>query len=138
MAQIDAYLTFDGNCREAMSFYSDCLGGELKMMSVGESPVAGQMPPEARGLIMHASLTKGPLTLMASDMVGKGALVRGNTISLMIMCESEEQLRAFFSKLSVGGKVSQPVKQEFWGALYGDLTDKFGMRWMLNFEKPKA
>lgn len=55
-----------------------------------------------------------------------------------LVCDSEEELRAYFGKLSAGGKVNQAVKQEFWGAMYGDLTDKFGMRWMLNYEKPRA
>jgi PhnB protein len=138
MATINAYLTFDGNCREAMTFYRDCLGGELSLMTVGESQVAAQMPKEDQSRIMHAALTNARLTLMASDTMGNFTLARGNDVSLMLYCESEEEIRASFSKLSVGGKVNSELKEEFWGSIYGDIVDKFGMRWMFNFDKPKA
>jgi PhnB protein len=138
MATINAYLAFDGNCREAMTFYRDCLGGELSLMTVGESQVAAQMPKETQGSIMHAALTKAGLTLMASDTMGNFALVRGNTVSLMLYCQTEEEIRASFSKLSVGGTVNTELKEEFWGSIYGDITDKFGIRWMFNYDKPKA
>jgi PhnB protein len=138
MATINAYLTFDGNCREAMTFYRDCLGGELSLMTVGESPVAAQLPEANHGDIMHAALSKGALTLMASDMMGMDSVRRGNTVSLMLYCASEEEIRSFFSKLSVGGTVNTPLKVEFWGSMYGDVTDKFGMRWMFNYDQPKA
>jgi PhnB protein len=137
LTRINAYLTFNGNCREAMTFYKECLGGELNMMSVGESPVAAQLPASARHHIMHAALTRGDIALMASDMMGSGELVRGNGITLMLNCSSAEEINTFFNRLSAGGKVTTPVKEEFWGSLYGDLTDKFGVRWMLNFDKPK-
>jgi PhnB protein len=138
MATINAYLAFDGNCREAMTFYRDCLGGELNLMTVGESQAAAQMPKEAQGLIMHAALKKAGLTLMACDAMGGYALKSGNTVSLMLYCETEEEIRAFFSKLSAGGKINTELKEEFWGSIYGDITDKFGMRWMFNYDKPKA
>jgi PhnB protein len=138
MATIDAYLSFAGNCREAMTFYRDCLGGELQLMTVGESGVAAQMPKEAQGLIMHAALTKGPLALMASDMMDGGAVDQGNAMSLMLYCGSEEEIRAFFSKLRAGAKVNTELKVEFWGSMYGDLVDKFGVRWMFNYDLPKA
>lgn len=44
MTQINSYLTFNGNCREAMNFYKDCLGGELILQTIGESPLAYKMP----------------------------------------------------------------------------------------------
>jgi len=68
MSHIVAYLNFNGNCRKAMNFYKERLGGELTMQTVGESPMAGQMPPEMGPLILHSSLTSGALNLMASDM----------------------------------------------------------------------
>jgi PhnB protein len=138
MATINAYLTFDGDCREAMTFYRDCLGADLKLMTVGESPVAAQLPVGTHSMIMHAALTKGPLTLMASDMMEQGAaLSRGNSMCLMLYCSSEEEIRSYFAKLSAGGKVMTELKVEFWGSMYGDVVDKFGTRWMLNYDQPK-
>jgi len=130
MSQINAYLTFDGRTREAMTFYKDCLGGELSLLAVKDSPMAGQWPDEVQEKILHASLVKGPLTLLASDMKGAEKLVRGNTISLALSCSSEEEISACFEKLSAGGKVSHPLHKFFDGTI-GALTDKFGMNWVL-------
>jgi PhnB protein len=137
MPQINAYLHFDGTCREAMTFYKNCLGGELNIMSVGESPMAAQMPAEAYKKILHATLTNGPLTLMPSDMMGPGGIQKGNAVSLSIVCDSKEQVETFFSKLSAGGKVVHALKEEFFGT-HGNLTDKYGMSWMFTYEKPRG
>jgi PhnB protein len=134
MTQINAYLSFSGNTREVMNFYKDCLGGELTMMTIGESPVASQMPPEAKDQIMHASLTNKGIVLMASDM-SPNNITKGNNISLMLNCSSEEEINGFYSKLSAGGQASHPPKKEFWGAVFGNLTDKFGIQWMLNYNQ---
>ena len=104
MTQIISYLTFNGNCREAMAFYQDCLGGELSLQTIGESPMADKMPPQMKECILHSTLTKGGLQLMASDMVGEGGLFRGNAVSLMLNCESEEEVRTVYAKLSSGGR----------------------------------
>ena len=139
MTQINAYLFFNGNCREAMTFYKECLGGELTMQTVEGSPAENQMPAEAKQHIMHASLIKDGLVLMGSDMVGPDGVVKGNIISLLLNCSSEEEIKSFFSKLSLGGQIIGPLKEEFWGATFGQLTDKFGMSWMLNYAKtPQA
>lgn len=137
MKHLNPYIGFDGNCREAMTFYKDCLGGELTMQTVDESPMAAQMP-EMKGKIMHSALMKDEKSvLMGSDMTDPGMNPKGNTISLCINCSDKEEIETFFGKLSVGGKVEHPLKEEFWGT-FGDLTDKFGIRWMLNLDKPKA
>ncbi|MDA4112912.1 MAG: VOC family protein [Thaumarchaeota archaeon] len=132
MTQINPYLRFSGNCREAMSFYQECLGGDLTLTTVGETPMAKQMPAEAQEQIMHATLNNGHLVLLGSDMVGPEGLIKGNALSLQLECDDEKQLRAFYSKLSSGGKATYPVGPSFWGGLYGQLTDKFGIEWMLN------
>jgi PhnB protein len=135
MARIDAYLRFDGNCRQAMTFYKECLGGELDLQSVGESAMAGQMPPETHKRIMHSTLRKGDLVLLGSDMMEDGGAKKGNTVTLALNCSSEEEINRFYRKLSAGGKETYPLKTEFWGATFGQLTDKFGIDWMLNYDK---
>lgn len=138
MKQFSAYLRFNGNCREAMTFYRECLGGELTLQTVGESPIAKQMPPEAHQSIMHSTLVRDRMVLQGSDMMEPGGRVNGNAIALSIDCSSEEEIQSFFAKLSVGGKISYPLHTEFWGATFGILTDKFGNEWMVNFEKPRT
>ena len=136
MARLVSYLTFDGNCAEAMTFYKTCFGGELELNKVGEGPMAGKMPPEVKDQIMHSRLSSGKIELMASDMMGHGELAKGNNITLCLICESEQELKELFDKLSSGGKVTQPVAKEFFG-WYGGFADKFGINWMLQADLPK-
>jgi PhnB protein len=134
MSAINSYLTFNGNCREAMLFYKKCLGGELDLQTVGESPLAEKMPPQMKKSILHATLANGDLLLMASDMVGEKGLIKGNAVSLMLACSSETELKGFYKKLSAGGQVTHPIETSFWGILFGNLTDKFGNHWLLHFD----
>ncbi len=129
MTQLNPYVTFNGNCREAMTFYQSCLGGELALQTVGDSPMKDQMPAEMHNNVMHSLLKKDGIVIMASDMMGPGELIEGNSITLCINGGSPEELKVFFAKLSEGGKVGHELKQEFFGT-YGDLTDKFGINWM--------
>lgn len=135
MTQINSYLTFSGNCREAMNFYKDCLGGELTLQTIGESPLADKMPPQMKECILHATLIKDSLVLLGSDMVGEKGLIRGNSVSLAINCSSEDEIQNFYEKLSAGGSKDHALEESFWGATFGDLTDKYGNHWLLNFEK---
>jgi len=118
-----------------MIFYKECLGGELFVQTVGESPLSDKMPPQMKECILHATLTKGALVLMGSDMVDEKGLLKGNSVSLMLNCSSEEEIKTCFEKLSSGGKKDHPLEDSFWGALFGDLTDKFGNHWLLHFDK---
>ena len=135
MTQINTYLTFNGNCREAMTFYRNCLGGELSLQTIGESPMASHLPPQMKDRILHSTLTNGTLIILASDMVGEKGLIKGNSVSLMLNCSSEAEIRGFYTKLSVGGQATHPLENTFWGALFGDLTDKFGNQWLLHYQK---
>jgi PhnB protein len=137
MTAISSYLTFNGNCREAMHFYKDCLGGELILQTIGESPLADKMPPKMKAFILHATLTKGSMVLMGSDMVGDKGLIKGNAVSMVINCSSDEEVKSFYEKLSAGGNKDHALEESFWGATFGDLTDKYGNHWLLNYEKNK-
>jgi PhnB protein len=135
MTSINAYLTFNGNCREAMNFYRESLGGELNLQTVEDSPMAGQLPANMKKNIMHSSLAGEGFTIMGSDMCGPEGVVKGNNVSLILNCTSEEEIRNRFQVLSSGGKVKHPLEDTFWGALFGDLTDRYGIQWLLNFDK---
>lgn len=137
MTTINTYLTFSGNCREAMAFYKECLGGELYVQTVGESPMAGKLPEKMKDCVMHATLSKGQLVLMGSDMVMDDGLVRGNAVSMLLQCGSEAEIRNTYAALAKGGRANHPVEATFWGALFGDLTDKYGNHWLLNYDQAK-
>ena len=135
MQQISAYIGFNGKCREAMSFYKECFGGELTIMTFAESPLAEQMPAESQNNVVHSNLTSGNMTLLGTDMVGPGGHVPGTTVSLMISCDSEEEINTLFSKLSESGQVTCPLGEQFWGDTFAAVIDKFGTSWMLNYSK---
>ncbi len=137
MKQINAYLTFNGNCREAMNFYKECIGGELLLQTIGESPMAAHMPAVLKDNILHATLTNGSKVLMGSDMVNDKGLVKGNNVSMVLDCMSIEEVRDYYDKLVKGGTADHPLEETFWGATFGDLTDKYGNHWLLNFTKEK-
>lgn len=135
MAQLNPYLNFGNNCREAMNFYKECLGGELTLQKVSESPeMAAQMPPQMKDSILHSQLKCDDVVIMGSDM-SREKRVEGNTVHLCINCNTEDELDSFFTKLSAGGEVTDPLADMPWGGKYGALTDKYGKHWMFNFQK---
>jgi PhnB protein len=135
MSQLNPYLTFNGNCREAMHFYQECLGGELVLQTIGDAPMSDKIPEEMKRYILHASLSSNAVVLMASDMVGEKGLTPGNTVSLLLSCDSESDMRNYYTKLSDGGEQTHPIELTHWGALFGDLTDRYGNQWLLHFQK---
>ena len=135
MTQISAYLNFNGNCREAMTFYKNCLGGELSLQTVEGSPMEAGCPAGVKHQILHSSLTKNGLILMGSDMMSPEGLKMGNNISLSLNCSSEEEIKRFYKALSTGGKIIEPLRVQFWGAMFAVFKDKMGITWMLNYNK---
>ena len=129
MARVNPYLTFGGNCREAMNFYRECLGGELWLQSFGESPMAEGMSDEQKAQTLHSELSGGGISLMASDGMGGQAPTPGGPITLCLNSPDKDEIKGYYAKLSAGATVTQPLSEEFFG-LYGALTDKYGIAWM--------
>lgn len=130
--QINVYLTFSGNAKEAMTFYRDILGGKLEIMKVSDTPAKDRCPEGMQDQVMHSSLTNGNLVLFATDMVAGDKLTEGNGMSLSLTCSTDDDIKTIYNKLSEGGVQIHPVKKEFWGGMFGVLKDKFGKVWMLN------
>ena len=135
MDAITTYLNFDGNCREAMTFYQTCLGADLRLMTFAEAPQEMPCPPS--DLILHATITKGSLVLMASDAMPGMPLIKGNNAWLSINCHSVEEIDKLFVAFGEGGKVLMPLGATFWAARFGMLTDQFGVNWLFNLEQGK-
>jgi PhnB protein len=129
------YLTFDGNAGEAMRFYHSILGGELTMQTFGEVKMAKTAAEKDR--IVHATLKNKAITFMASDgMVGRPIKV-GDNVSMSIGGSDHRWLSGVFEKLAQGGRVDMPLAKQFWGDTYGQLTDRFGIHWMVNITAPQ-
>ena len=136
MKRLNAYLRFDGNCRQAMEFYRECLGGNLNLMTLGESPMAAQMP-DKKDWVIHSTLEADSMILMASDMLGPQGITKGNAVTLCINGTDKEKIEEYFSRLSAGATISQPLEKMFFG-MFGDLTDKFGVEWMFEVDLPRT
>lgn len=135
MALIHAYLRFNGNAQVAFDFYKSCLGGELTITKVGDSPMAQYMP-DKKDKIFHVQLKKGDLVLLGSDMVGEEGLKKGNTMVLTLECDSRSEAGELFQKLSEGGKIGHELAEQEWGTI-GDFQDKFGVDWfVVHMPKP--
>lgn len=137
MTQINAYVGFNGQCTEAMTFYKACLGGELTLQKVSETPVASQCAEGMQDQVMHSMLKNDNLLLMGTDMGGPGGYIKGNNIALALNCSSEDKINSSFQKLSEGGEILDALKLQFWGGIFGSVKDKFGIVWMFNYEKDK-
>ena len=135
MAQLNPYIKFNnGKCREAMHFYKDIFGGKLDFMTVGETAMAKDMPANKHKLVMHSTLTKGDMMFLGSDMMRDKAVI-GDNVGIALLCKSQKELDGFFSKLSKGGNVFMKPEITFWGGYFGMVTDKYGVEWMLNYQK---
>ncbi len=135
MAQLNPFARFnDGKCREAMNFYKKCFGGELTFMTLGESPMAKDSPKEQHNLIMHAELKADGIVFSGSDRFRDKGVI-GDNVGMSLNCNSEKEIKELFSMLSEGGEVFMPLEDAYWGALFGMVTDKYGVEWMLNFQK---
>ena len=138
MPSINPYLNFAGNTEEAFKFYQSVFGGDLNIMRFGDTPAGANVPPTVKDKVMHASLPIGKDNiLMATDACEEMGfnLKQGNNYYVCISPDSKEEADKLFNGLADGGKVNMPLADMFWGAYYGDLTDKFGIQWMVNYQK---
>jgi len=133
--QLNPYLNFNGQCKEAMEFYQRVLGGEIvAMMTFRGSPAAEHVPAESQDHIMHARLVFGGNVLMASDAPCNFAPMTGISVALNV--EQPAEAERIFHALAEGGSVTMPIEETFWARRFGMLTDRYGTPWMINCEKP--
>jgi PhnB protein len=132
MTVLNPYISFRGTAREAMEFYQSVFGGELDINTFSEYQMPGIGADEA-DLIMHGQLeAPGGLTLMGADTPSSMELSEGSNITISLSGDDESELRGFWDKLAEGGNVTMPLEVAPWGAAFGQLTDRFGVSWMVN------
>ncbi len=140
MATLNPYLNFNGNCEDAFNFYKSVFGGDFTdIMRFKDMPPSQESDQEVLqengNQIMHVSLPIGDNILMGSDCLesfGQKAIF-GSSNYISVTPKSEEETRRLFNKLSADGEVEMPLEEMFWGDLFSSFTDKFGIKWMLNF-----
>lgn len=134
---VDVYLTFNGNCREAVEFYAASFGTELPtIMTYGESPQNPDypLPDDAKDLVLHTRLSIHGSNVMFSDQFPGSPFVTGNNFSLAVVLTDMDELKSNFEKLKEGGTVEMELQETFWSKCYGTLTDKFGVTWQFNYD----
>ncbi len=137
MKNMNTYLIFEGNCRQAMGFYKKCLGGVLYMMPYSQAPGCENLLTKTKNWIIHARLTIKSQVLMASDTRPDMPVKEGNNFFISINCESIKETEKIFKALRAKGTVEMPPQETFFATRFAMLTDQFGIKWMLNFEKPE-
>jgi len=131
MKALHPYITFSGTCRQALKFYKECFAGEIiTMKTFRDSP--DETAEEFKNNIMHAEFKSEGIYFMASDALPDDKISAGNNVSLSIQFTDKEEQMKVFDFLSTNGSVITPLKNTFWGARFGALTDQFGIDWMLN------
>lgn len=136
--RLNPYLNFEGQCREAFEFYARCLNAEIVFsLTMGESPMADEVPKETHHRICHICLQGEGMLLMGSDCPPE-YYEKPQGIVLNVAVDSVERAEELFAALGEGGQVRMPLEETFWAERFGLLVDKFGVSWMINYDGSKA
>ncbi len=135
---LEIFIMFNGNCREALTFYAKAFKTEpQQIMTYGEMPEgpegaacpAGTLPAEAKKLIAYAGLPIGKQVFMCSDVPPGTPFTVGNNVFVTYGTDDQAEIRRLFAALGDGGKLLMPLQKTFYSELFGMLTDKFGVNW---------
>jgi PhnB protein len=131
-SQLNPYINFNGDAREAFEFYASVFGGTPAFTTFADLGAADS--PDA-SKIMHASLeTDAGYAIMGADTPAGMDFqpMAGSTVSLS---GDDAALRGYFEQLAAGGTVTMPLEKQAWGDEFGMVTDKFGIPWMVNISQ---
>jgi PhnB protein len=132
--QVHPYLSFNGQCEAAFTFYERCLGGQLgAIFRYAGTPMANDVPADWHDKVMHASVTVGQQVLMGAD-VAPDRYEAPKGFSLSVQLESVSDAERIFHELAQDGRVVVPLEKTFWAARFGVIVDRFGMQWLINCE----
>jgi PhnB protein len=135
-SKLNPYIAFDGTARQAMEFYREVFGGDLRVSTFGEF---GQQDSPDADKVMHAQLeTDRGFTLMGADTPTGMQRNPGDTITVSLSGEDADELRGYWEKLSDGGTVTMPLEKQMWGDEFGMCTDRFGVPWMVDIVQPQG
>lgn len=127
------YLTFNGNCEQAVNFYKKVFDAEAQILHFGDAPAnpAFPVPENAKNLVLHGEIRKNGHIIRCSDTFPNSPVNAGNNISFALSFDTNEETKATFEALSEGGKIDMPLQETFFSPLYGKITDKFGIMWQI-------
>lgn len=141
-ARVCSYLNFDGKTEEAFLFYRSAFRSEFVGKGIqrfGDIPASPENPPipeEIKKMILHVELPiTGGHILMGTDAPKEMGftLTKGNNMYICLEPESRAEADRLFNELSAGGNVTMPMADMFFGAYFGEFSDKYGINWMINY-----
>jgi len=118
-----------------MEFYQQCLGGELRLQTLEDSPKADRFPEHFKKYVVRASLKKDHMLLLATDMIDQ-ELIRGNSMSILLDVPDPKRMETYYERLKQGSVKEHPLEGTHWGDLFGGLLDKFGNQWLFQCKDP--
>ncbi len=138
MLSCTPFLLFDGNCAEAMTFYHSCLGGELTLSKLADTPMKAQFPKEKHNRIINAHLKSGDIEFSATDWMASPAYEpkQGDTYAIFVLGGTYDELKTVFDKLAAGANQDrfQELHDMPFGT-YGQFYDKYGIQWIFKGDK---
>jgi PhnB protein len=134
-SQLNPYLNFNGNARQAMQFYAALFGGELTLTTFDQF---GSHGPDAQRIMHGALRTDDGYMIMGADVMSDKEYepIKGTSVS--ISGDDSEQLHRYWVELSAGGNISVPLAKQPWGDEFGVCTDRFGVPWMIDIGEPQG
>ena len=132
---LQVYINFDGNCREAVEYYSKVFKTDKpEIMTFGDAPEdpGFSLPEESKNLVMHTQLIISGDIVMFSDTFPGMPLVKGNNISLTVVTNDMDEITEAFNHLKAEGKVEMDLQETFWSKYYGSVVDKYGIIWQFS------
>lgn len=134
------YISFNGKCEEAVTFYQSIIGGTISIMKYNDLPASEEMPVSNtwQDKIMHSTLTfEDGNVIYFSDTWEQSPVKFGNYSTIHLVVTSAKDVYDFVEKLAEGGEITMPADRTFWNSVYGSLVDKFGISWGIEFEIPQ-
>jgi PhnB protein len=132
---LNPYLVFNGNCEEAFDFYKQVFKKDFSYLGrFKDVPDGPHIDDKFKDKIMHVSLPLSQETvLMGSDAYEPAGDHRsfGTNVTLSVSFKDIEEATRVFNELAEGGSVRMPLEKTFWADLFGELTDKYGILWMV-------
>lgn len=136
--QLVSYLFFKDNAAQAFDFYARCLDGEITdQVTFGEMPDGPDIPDDAKGLVANISLKAGDSTLMGSDCWPGAPFEPMQGCAVAIDADGAAHAERIFAALAEGGTITMPLGETSWAERFGMLTDRYGIKWMVNCNRPE-
>ncbi|MCL2634119.1 MAG: VOC family protein [Oscillospiraceae bacterium] len=138
--KLSPYISFNGNCSEAVMFYEKAFNAKAEIMRYGDAPPSGgyQAPAGTENFVMHAQFDiQEGVTVMLCDYPPNESVNVGTNIALMAEFDSVDSATSAFNALKEGGAVIMELQETFWSKLFGSLTDKFGIIWNISIGCPE-